>query len=250
MAEDISLYTSQITFDFACQSAKVSKDVSRIFIYEIYIMVIESLMKLLNDRHIPSLGRIKPEILLLYIVKEHQYATYGMSQEDIEKTEQNETYKQRLTGIILDKYFTLELLPYRESYEIPEYYPPLTSLQLYATYLLHLCNQFKQKDPKQTLVIDILHKGFLMTKSITDLLSSGFQTEAFSIWRTLHETECIAIILAKYGQTVIDSYLRHATYGLAFRNALGTKEEEDQIFVEIKEKNSNSIAQNILRDTV
>lgn len=43
-------------------------------------------------------------------------------------------------------------------------------------------------------MIDILHKGFRMCDCIIQLLFSGFETEAFSTWRTLHETECIARI--------------------------------------------------------
>lgn len=42
--------------------------------------------------------------------------------------------------------------------------------------------------------------------------------------------------LFQYRKPVIDAYLRHITYGLAFRDILGSKEEQDEVFVEIKEK--------------
>ena len=45
-----------------------------------------------------------------------------------------------------------------------------------------------------------------MCKAIIELLEDGFETEDFSTWRTLHETECVVIILKKYDSTVIKEY--------------------------------------------
>ena len=46
-----------------------------------------------------------------------------------------------------------------------------------------------------------------MCRCIVLLLNNGYETEAFSTWRTLHENECILTVLVRYGNPAIKSYL-------------------------------------------
>ena len=66
------------------------------------------------------------------------------------------------------------------------------------------------------------------------LLVDGYVTEAFATWRTLHECECTLVLLEKYGDPLINLYLKHMQYGIAYKNGYQDKEQLDNIFVQIK----------------
>ncbi len=236
MDNKYELLLSKETFDKLYNMNNVSSKYSTSFLYNVYKNIISSLIKVFESQKVNPLGRIQPFAVIKYLLSEHIYSTLGMNDEDIKKIEENEVYNQKIASIVIDKYFTIDHLEYSEGTLGDHYYPPITSMKLYINYMLHSLKKFKQKDPEKTLLIDIIHKGLRMCQCICNLLSTGFETEAFSTWRTLHETECNAIILFKYGKPVIESYLKHIKYGLAFRNSLSSKEETDEVFEEIKSK--------------
>jgi hypothetical protein len=140
-----------------------------------------------------------------------------------------------LASVTLDKFFTNERLAYKMGTLTSKFSPSMSTLDLYLNFILGMLSRYKQGDPKETLVVDVMQKGFLMAKCITDLLTDGFETEAFSTWRTLHENECILHVIVKYGQPVIERYLKHLRYAVAFRGGIQSKEETDKVFLEIKE---------------
>ncbi len=229
------LYLHKENFNTVCQLMKIDdKVIDCAFLYDCYRQVVESLITILESQNAPILGKIQPPIIISYLLNEHLYSSSGLTEKQKKELEDNTIYQRKICSIAIDKYFSLDNFKYEEGYQIDRFFPPITLIRLYTNFILHLLRKFAQKNPQQTLMIDILHKGFMMCECITELLVSGFETEAFSTWRTLHETECIAILIFKYGKPLIDAYLRHIKYGLAFRNALGTKEEQDQVFVEIK----------------
>lgn len=234
MDDHRELYINQKLFDATYHALGEKEGITRDFLYQSYVAIIDTLLAMLKEREIPAIGRIQPIVILSYLLNEHVYSTMGAKKEEIAAFEANETYQKRICSIVLDKYFTLQHLHYQKGVEQNQFYPPITSIQLYVTFLLHLLKQFKQKEPEETLLVDILHKGFTMCQCISELLIRNFETEAFSTWRTLHETECNAILLYRYGKPIIQAYLKHITYGLAFRDALQDKEEQDRIFVKLK----------------
>lgn len=73
-----------------------------------------------------------------------------------------------------------------------------------------------------------------MSKCIIELLLNGFETEAFSTWRTLHENESILGCLVKYGKPMFDEYFKHITYALAYRHQITPVTEQDKVFEQIK----------------
>ena len=93
-----------------------------------------------------------------------------------------------------------------------------------------------RNDPKNTLIIDLMSKSISLASCILELLIDGYECEAFATWRTLHESECTLMILQKYGNEVIEAYLKHMKYGIAFKNGITDKENQDKIFVQIKEE--------------
>ena len=112
--------------------------------------------------------------------------------------------------------------------------PYMSTIDLYLNFILGMLSRYKKNDPTQTLVVDVMTKGFQMAKCVASLLEGGFETEAFATWRTLHENECILSVLVKFGQPAIEAYLRHMKYAAAFRGGLESKEATDAVFVDIK----------------
>ena len=95
---------------------------------------------------------------------------------------------------------------------------------------------FSKNNPFITLISDILMKCIKISKCTLELLTNGFEAEAFSTWRTLHETECVLRILIKYKKPVITSYLKHLTYSLAYRKLIKNPDRTNEIFEEIKKE--------------
>jgi hypothetical protein len=178
---------------------------------------------------------LNPASLALYIANEHAF--YLASHPKLSQSEiiADESYIPTIASIAMDKYFTNEHLAYRLGSFTNRFAAPSSTMDLYLNFILGMLSHYKQGDPEETLVVDIMNKGFQMAKCVSLLLESGFETEAFSTWRTLHENECILHVIVKYGEPVIKRYIRHLTYAVAFRNGLKTKEETDNIFLEIKE---------------
>jgi len=136
----------------------------------------------------------------------------------------------------LDKYLTNGHLEYKLANRYSQFAPPISTLELYLNFTLGTLTRFKKKEPNKTLIIDIITKGLTLGKGIINLLKSGFETEAFVTWRTLHETECVLIVLDRFQAPAIQAYLRHLNYGVAFRHGISDKKKSDDIFAQIKEE--------------
>jgi hypothetical protein len=204
------------------------------YLYQCYTDAMDSSSSLRVQSPMIANMPINPVQLILYLLYEHQFYLDNHPEKNLAELEKDEGYEQFLISVVLDKYFTNEHLSYRSGSYATRFIPEISTINLYLNFILGMLSRYKQGDPKETLVVDILQKGFSMAKCIVDLLTNGFETEAFSTWRTLHENECILQVIVKYGQPVIDEYLKHLRFALAFRGALGTKEETDKTFEEIK----------------
>ena len=115
-----------------------------------------------------------------------------------------------------------------------KYLPPVSTLNLYLNFILNSLKNYEQNEPRKTLIRDLLARSTSIARCILSLLVDGYVTEAYATWRTLHECECTLVLLEKYKEPLIERYLRHMRYGIAYKNGLGSKEETDKIFVEIK----------------
>src|SRR5574344_1130493 len=204
------------------------------FLYQCFIDALDSSSSLREQSPIIAHMPINPVQLTLYLLFEHQFYLDCHPEAKLEAIEKDESYEQVLISVALDKYFTNEHLSYRSGSFVTRFAPEISTMNLYLNFILGMLSRYKQGDPKETLVVDILQKGFSMAKCIVDLLTNGFETEAFSTWRTLHENESILYVLVTYGKPVIDDYLTHLRYAVAFRGGFN-KEETDATFVEIKE---------------
>lgn len=207
------------------------------FLYEVFTTV-KSGMGAVADQN-PVLADIGLNLadLSLYIANEHSF--YLSTHPELAKDasyRRDEKYMSYLASVSLDKYYTNGRLAFQMGSVASRFHPALSTLDLYLNFILGMLSRYKQGEPERTLLVDIMNKGFQVSKCATSLLEGGYETEAFSTWRTLHENECILNVIVKYGEPVIAKYLRHMTYGVAFRGGIPSKEETDAIFAEIKEQ--------------
>lgn len=177
---------------------------------------------------------VNPLQLTLYIINEHRFYLALNPQKDPEELKTDPHYHSLICSVALDKYFTNERLAYQMGTFSSRYNPTVSTIDVFLNFTLGILSRYKKREPSETLLVDIMLTGFQMAKCCSTLLEEGFETQAFSAWRTLHENECILQVVVKYGKPIIDRYLRHMVYGQAFRGAY-PKEETDKIFVEIKD---------------
>jgi hypothetical protein len=206
------------------------------FLYDVYQNAMEGAKSIDEANLLGRVVPVNPIALILYIVNEHGYYLDIHPEIAQEAVIKDEKYMQMIVSIALDKYYTNEHLSYKSKTILSRFSPGISTLNTYLNFVLGVLGRYSRNQPNETLIVDIMSKGFSMARAISDLLVSGFETEAFSTWRTLHEAECILLVLTKYGKPVIDKYLLHMNYAMAFRGLAGDKEKTDAIFTQIKEE--------------
>lgn len=204
------------------------------FLYRAYELAFEGAKSVGDIAPVMGNVAINPVSLSLYIINEHTFYLATHPDKSESELTEDEEYLSFLASVSLDKYCTNEHLAYQSGKLTSRYSPYMSTIELYLNFILGMLSRYKKNDPRQTLVVDIMNKGFSIAKCVASLLEGGFETEAFSSWRTLHENECILHVLIKNGQPAIEAYLRHMKYAAAFRGVFGSKEATDEVFVEIK----------------
>jgi len=209
------------------------------FLYQAYVHAMEGAKSIAEANLFGRVVPINPISLILYLVNEHGYFLDSHPDAIQEEIIADEKYMQTIISVALDKYYTNEHLSYKSKTILSRFSPSISTLNTYLNFMLGILTKFSRNKPNETLIVDIMSKGFSMARAISDLLVSGFETEAFSTWRTLHEAECILLILTKHGKPVIDKYLVHMNYAMAFRGIVFDKDKTDEIFAQIKEEMRN-----------
>ena len=174
--------------------------------------------------------------LLFYIIGEYYYSVMHLSKEELQNFKNNEDYASSMASVAADKYLSLSIFNHVEKKLSNRFLPPASSLNLYLNFMLNIVKNYKKNDPQSSLISDLLMKSLTISRCILDNLLEGYETEAFSSWRTLHECECTLILLDKYKEPLINDYLKHMNYGLAFNNAMVDKEKQDATFYAMKEE--------------
>ena len=212
----------------------IPMDVDYIFdVYETANEVIELLDKQTTQIEVKEVNQFD---LLLYCVGEYHYSVSNLKPEDVERFKQNEDYQSTMASVVADKYLSLSIFNHVEKKLANRFLPPASSLNMYINFMLNIVKGYKKNDPQSTLISDLLMKSLTISRCILENLLSGYETEAFSSWRTLHECECTLILLDKYGEPLINNYLKHMNFGLAFNNAIADKAKQDEIFYSMKDE--------------
>ena len=203
------------------------------YLFDVYEMAFDGLELLLDDNNIGDFS-INSSELISYIVGEYVYSTNLLDEKNLNKFIANESFKESMASVAADKYLSLSRYEHRENRFINKYLPPISSIHLYVNLMLNIVNTYPKNNPRNTLIIDLLNKSLSIAKSVISLLCDGYETQAFAIWRTLHECECTLILLDKYGDVAINAYLKHMRFGLAYKGAFEDKEEEASVIQQIK----------------
>jgi len=230
----ISLITKE-QFNAFISRFQLHQEVNLDFLYDVYETSVSGIKDLNDNNMIGVINGINQYDLINYCLGEYLYLTRHFNAEQREQFTSNEDNVQYAASIVADKYLSLSLFNYQEKKMMNKYLPPISTLNLYLNFMLNILNNYKQNEPRHTLIRDLLARSTSIARCVLSLLVDGYVTEAYATWRTLHECECTLVVLEKYGDTLIERYLRHMTYGIAYKNGIHSKEETDAIFVEIKE---------------
>ena len=217
-------------------SLQVSVPINADYVYDVYDMANELINMLDKENSQIEVKEINQVELLFYCVGEYYYSISHLSPEEIEKFNNNEDYPSSMASVAADKYLSLSIFNHVEKKLGNRFMPPASSLNIYLNFMLNIVKGYKKNDPQSSLISDLLMKSLTISRSILEQLLNGYETEAYSSWRTLHECECTLILLDKYGDRLINRYLRHMNFGLAFNNTIPDKEQQDRIFYEMKEE--------------
>jgi len=223
------------SFNEVLKDLNVPKDVDRDYLYEIYEAVINGINTVIqsvnNYRFVP----VNHVVVILYIINEYMYGISSMSAENQKDFKDNDSLSSALASVCCDKYLTNEQLNYKSEVFLNRFNTQISTMSLYLNFTLTTINKIEVKDQVSELIKRMLFKAFSLGKCILELILNGFETEAFSTWRTLHENESIVTCLVKYGQPMFDEYFKHITYALAYRHQISEK-EQDKIFEQIKKE--------------
>ena len=178
---------------------------------------------------------LEPDVIVNYICQEHFNNMVPLKEEQREEMLKNESYINRLITIVIDKIYINEF----KGYEIPKlinpYNPLITTYQFFLNFILNRFDNIpKTNNIEDAILLDVLKKSFTISKGVVSLVADGFETEAFSTWRTLHEIECVAIILDKFPY-LSNVYLNHMKYNQLYRKT-EKNEETDKFYENIKTK--------------
>lgn len=208
-----------------------NKNIDEEFIGPIYQGVVNKLTQILEQRHLPVV--INPRVCLGYIIEEHTYNISGVNQELINQVESDEEYKNNMITTVAEKVYFNEFLPYSAKSLISEYSPIISSFNFYLNFIANRILVLEPQNSVEQLILDMLTKAFLMCRGVMNLLTQGFETEAFSTWRTIHEIECVINIV--YENPYVEPiYKKHIVYNRAFRDEFENKNEQQSVIDQLK----------------
>ena len=165
------------------------------FLYSIYTYTVEGIDDLAQDNTFGNLQGINHLELIGYCVGEYSYFIGGASEEKVQEFQKDDNFIMMISSIIADKYLSLTQFSHNTGSLVNKFVPVVSTLYVYINFIQNIVDSFSKNDPRAGLLADLFTKSVSICKCTLDLLVRGFETEAFSCWRTLHECECALIIL-------------------------------------------------------
>ena len=218
------------------QNTRINIHIDVDYIYDVYEMANEVIDMLNQQNNQIEVKEVNQFDLFLYCLGEYYYAIMKLGEAEVKNFNANEDYPSSMASVAADKYLSLSIFNHVERKLANRFLPPASSLNMYINFMLNIVKGYKKNDPQSTLISDLLMKSLTISRCILENLLSGYETEAFSSWRTLHECECTLILLDRYGEPLINNYLKHMNYGLAFNDAIVDKEKQNEIFYAMKDE--------------
>ncbi len=206
------------------------------YLYEIYANCYDGLLELSISGKAGKNFQVISNDIIFYMLGEYFYSIQGLSEEQIKEFNKNESIQESIYNVVADKYLSLSIYNHIQNKLTNKYFPPISSIDLYVNLLLNVLDNYPLKDNANTLLVDLLRKTISIARCIIKLLCEGYDTEAFAMWRTLHECECVLTLLDKYQKEVIPTYIKHMRYGIIFRIGEDDDENHQKIFNQMKEE--------------
>ena len=204
------------------------------FLFRAYSLTCEAIQQISDTNLLNGTPVVNPIEVIYYCVGEYIYSVGNKTNEELQQYYESENYMSEMAGVIADKYLSLSMFNHAERKIANRYLPPMSSLNIYLNFILNILNSYKKNDPLSTLITDLLIKSASIARCVLTLLVDGYETEAFSEWRTLHECECALVLLDKYGLPLINRYLIHMHYGIVFKNGDVNDPKGTKIFNDMK----------------
>ena len=206
------------------------------YLFEVYETVHQGLTEISNNKEAGVSFDINVPDVISYLLGEYIYSTRLLSDEDLDKFIQNQQFQATMANVVADKYLSLSLYNHMEEKLTSKFFPPISSLELYVNLMHKIVNNYPLKDGTNMIIVDLLNKTLSIARCILKLLCDGYETEAFAMWRTLHECECVLILLDKYKKEAIPAYVKHMQYSIVYRNNNQESELNQQVFAKLKEE--------------
>ena len=227
---------SREEFDTFLSNINLPKEVDKDFLYAVYQDADESIRYLNQTNSAILKTNISHPDLIYYCLGELIYSVVGKNEEQLKKFYADEDIRESMASVAADKYLTLSQYNNVDRQLTNRFLPPASSLDIYLNFMMNILTGYEKNDPVTTIIRDLLVKSVSIARCILINLINGYETEAFSNWRTLHECECTLILLDKYGKDAIPAYLKHMNFGLAFKDSIKDKEEQDRVFYSMKDE--------------
>ena len=224
------------TFDKVLDVLGTPELVDRAFLYDVYDTCIDIIDQFNENDALASVRNINQIELINYCIGEYIYTFAGRDEKSKQEIIALENESGRMSSIVADKFLSISYFSHTEGAYTNRYLPSVSSLSLYLNFILNILNNYEKNDPVSTLITDLLNKSVSIARCVLNQLVDGYETEAFALWRTLHECECTLVLLEKYGEPMINSYLKHMKYAMAYSGAIKDKEAVDKTFETIKDE--------------
>ena len=205
-------------------------------IYKIYLTTCEAMQSLVDNNILGEIKNVNSLEIVYYCIGEYIYTHSGLTPDQREKVTHDDRYIASVASVASDKYLSLSMFNHTERKLANKFIPPISSINLYLNFMLNILKDYEKNDPKSTLLTDLLMKSVSISRCILNLIIEGYETEAFSTWRTLHECESTLMVFDKYGDSVINRYLIHMQYGIVFKKEDLNDEFGNKIFADMKEE--------------
>ena len=150
------------------------------FLYDTYLYSLEGVSNIAEQSSFVAGLGLNPIQIILYLINEHGFYLSTHPNKSQEELKNDEEYQSFLASVALDKYFTNEHLAYRTGSLTNRFAPNMSTIDLYLNFILGMLSRYKQGDPSQTLIVDIMNKGFQVSKCVASLLEGGYETEGES----------------------------------------------------------------------
>lgn len=171
--------------------------------------------------------------LILHLLFDYTYRLEGYTLIKRQSMLDDDHFRATLVNTVVDKYGSLSFFKYEEGRYITPYSMEISTINVYLNFIFLKLKDFRPVKREVLLFAELLRQAFQMCRTMTELLVSGFEKEALSAWRSLHELEATLKLL--HDEPLIQAYERHILYHAAY-NKLVSSQEADLIFAELKEK--------------